>query len=84
MNIGLTVHIVQHAVEHADGSEDVKMIGVYGSRWEAEAAVDRLRLQPGFCDHQNGFHINEYVLGKGHWTEGFISWDGDSGEPPPV
>lgn len=73
MNILLTVYLVQHAHERADGSEDAKFIGVYASRGDAQAAVDRLSLQPGFCDHQDGFHIDEYPVGKDHWSEGFIS-----------
>lgn len=84
MSILLTVHVVQHAHEAADGSEDIKVIGVYRSRREAEAAVDRLRLQPGFCDHPDGFHIDEYLVGKDHWTEGFSSPDEAAGEPPTV
>lgn len=84
MRILQTVHVVQHAHELADGSEDVKLIGVYRSRREAEGAVDRLRMQPGFCDHPEGFHIDEYLLGKDHWTEGFIVRDDAAGEPPAV
>ena len=84
MRILQTVHVVQHAHQLADGSEDVKLIGVYRSRREAEGAVDRLRMQPGFCDHPEGFQIDEYLLGKDHWTEGFISGDGAAGEPPTV
>ncbi|WP_218033044.1 serine kinase [Brevifollis gellanilyticus] len=66
--------------------DDVKMIGAYLTRVDAVQAVDRLRGQPGFCDHpkivdpqsgsatdMQGFHINEYELGKDHWTEGYVA-----------
>ena len=76
-----TVYVVQHVVESADGSEDIKFIGVYESAAEAEAATARLCLQPGFRDHQEGFHIGEYILGEDHWTEGFISWEEASSDP---
>jgi len=67
-----SVFVVQHSHETAE-CEDVKMIGVYGSRSDAEAAVDRLVRQPGFREHPSGFHIDEYEIGKDHWVEGFVS-----------
>jgi hypothetical protein len=39
-------------------------------------------LQPGFCDHQDGFHIDEYLLGQDHWAEGFVPGEEASDEPP--
>jgi hypothetical protein len=70
------VYVVQHVHTAQDGEkeEDVKFIGVYRTRQDAKAAVDRLRLQPGFRDHPNGFEVTEYELNKDHWVEGFISW----------
>jgi hypothetical protein len=68
------VHVVQHLHESPDGEDDVKFIGVYTTRADACAAVDRLRLVPGFCDYPEGFEIAEYELDKDHWAEGFISW----------
>lgn len=65
-----SVFVVQHAYELWD-REDVKLIGVYGTRSEAGEAVDRARAQPGFCHWPDGFSVDEYALGKDHWTEGF-------------
>lgn len=65
-----SVFVVQHAYELWN-REDVKLIGVYGTRSEAEEAVDRARAQPGFCHWPDGFSVDEYALGKDHWTEGF-------------
>lgn len=71
----LTVYVVQHVHESDDGEqEDVKLIGVYETRANADAAVARLRLLPGFQDHPDGFHVAEYELNRDHWAEGFVSW----------
>lgn len=78
-----SVFIVQHLNVLPDGQEDVKLIGAYGSREAADAAVERLKQQPGFCDHPHlvnppnsageaGFYVDEYELNKDHWSEGFI------------
>ena len=67
-----SVFVVQHSYEVGDRDE-VKMIGVYGSRSDAEAAIVRLASRPGFREHTSGFHIDEYHIGKDHWVEGFFS-----------
>jgi hypothetical protein len=68
-----TVFIVQHSYEDGD-HEEVKFIGVYASIADAEAAVARLRDQPGFRDHRLGFNIDAYVVGQDHWQTGFVSY----------
>lgn len=70
------VYVVQHVHESQSqhGEEDVKFIGVYRTQSDADAAVVRLLLLPGFRDHPDGFEVTEYELNKDHWTEGFISW----------
>jgi hypothetical protein len=66
------VYVVQH--EHSVGdSDDVKFIGVYSSRAQAEAAVERLTSQPGFAATPDGFHIDAYALDQDHWQEGFVT-----------
>lgn len=67
------VYVLQHEYEAASGSDEVKLIGVYRSRERAEAAAERLRSQPGFVDHPDGFCIDEYALDGDNWTEGFFS-----------
>jgi homoserine kinase type II len=70
-----TVYILQHARPKDDGDEDEKLIGVYSSSAAAEAAIERLRTQPGFRDWPSEFHIDPYDLDVDHWTEGFgIPW----------
>ena len=54
-----------------DGEEDVKFIGVYSTRENAQAAIARLSQAPGFSDALAGFHIDEYQMDKDQWVEGY-------------
>jgi hypothetical protein len=79
METGLTasltaVYVVMHVHEFEDDREEVKMIGVYATAELAAEAVDRLRLQPGFCELPDGFSIDRYEIGKDHWTEGYFTY----------
>ncbi len=67
-----SVFILWHSHE-VDGDVEEKLIGVYGTHEEAEAAIGRLKEKPGFADTTSGFEIHEYVLGRDGWTEGYIS-----------
>lgn len=64
------VYILHHSYE-MEGQEQTKLIGVYTSAGEAEAAVARLKNQPGFKDRPDDFIYEAYELNKDHWTEGF-------------
>ena len=77
-----SVFLLQHCHLLESGDEDVKTIGVYTSRQQARAAVERLNAQPGFCDHPrvvdpevdddpNGFYIVEYTLDEDNWRDGY-------------
>jgi hypothetical protein len=68
-----TVYVLQHVHLSDDGAEDTKFIGVYSSRDNARAAVERLSRAPGFSDAPDGFHIDEYQLDEDQWTEGYIT-----------
>lgn len=83
-----SVFILEHLNILPSGEECVKFIGVYRTRDAAIAAVERLRLQPGFCKYPRivdndtvedarGFQIGEHELDKDHWTEGFVTMVGD-------
>jgi hypothetical protein len=63
--------MLQHVHCLEDGEEDVKLIGVYSSLENAQAAVRRLSLAPGFSEALTGFHIDEYQIDKDQWVEGF-------------
>lgn len=77
-----TVFVLQHVRSEGD-SDDVKLIGVYSSRAEAEAAVERKRKFPGFSsfprivdplkdEEKSGFYIDEMQLDHDAWSEGFV------------
>ncbi|MEM1063663.1 MAG: serine kinase [Planctomycetota bacterium] len=72
--------VVQHLHALPGGEEDVKLIGVYASRSDADAAVNRLRSRPGFSerplirkDQGDDFSVEEYSIGKDHWAEGYVT-----------
>ena len=67
-----SVFIVWH-VHTVDAEDDAKLIGVYGSRKDAEEAMRRLVVKPGFSSTPDGFHIDEYEIGVDQWTEGYIT-----------
>lgn len=67
------IFIVQHVHDFEDGTEDVKLIGVYRSRENAEKAIVRLSYQPGFRDTKDGFSIDKYELDKDQWVEGYVT-----------
>jgi hypothetical protein len=66
-----SVVLLWHVQPLADGDEDEKLIGVYRSELDARAAIERLKLKPGFAEHQEGFLCETYPLNVDHWTEGF-------------
>ena len=69
-----SVFLVQHSYERSEcGCEEVKLIGAYSTRAQAEAAIERLQAESGFAEHPDGFAIDEYELDQGHWLEGFVS-----------
>jgi hypothetical protein len=68
-----SIFVLQHAHPREDGSEDVKLIGVYSSRERADAAVARLSHQPGFSKAPDGFHVDGYCIDQDHWVEGYAT-----------
>ena len=66
----IAVFVLQHSHD-LDGCDETKFIGVYRTRETADAAIARLRAQPGFRMHPDGFSIDGYDLDMDHWTEGF-------------
>jgi hypothetical protein len=68
-----SVFVLQHVHLQEDGVEDVKLLGVYSSRENAQAAVTRLGHVPGFCHDPDGFHIDEYRVDQDQWAEGYVT-----------
>ena len=52
--------------------DDLKWVGVYSSREQVEAAVERKRGFPGFCDEPGCFFVTEYPLDTNLWPDGFL------------
>jgi hypothetical protein len=73
----MEVFLLWHVHAFDDGEEDEKLIGVYSSREEAEAAIERVKGQPGFVDAPEGFGIDPYMVNEDHWTEGYVTVTGD-------
>ncbi len=67
-----SVFVLQHVHEREDGVEDVKFLGVYSSRENAQEAVARMGRLPGFADAPDGFQIDEYRVDQDHWVEGYV------------
>jgi hypothetical protein len=68
----MRVYLLQHT-HSVEGTEDVKFIGVYSARDNAQAAIARLRSASGFSETPEGFYIDEYQLDKYQWVEGYSS-----------
>ena len=69
----MEVFLLQHIHEFDDGHEDVKFIGVFSSREAANAALDRVRKQPGFRDLPQAFDISPHTLDETSWLEGYVT-----------
>lgn len=67
------VYILWHVHEFDDEHEDAKLIGVYATEDEANAARDRVKDAPGFRDLPEGFHLDRYEVGRDGWTEGYVT-----------
>jgi hypothetical protein len=68
-----SVWLLEHVHEFEDGHESVKLIGVFRTRQEAEAARSTVSDQPGFRDLPEGFSISEAQLGRIGWLEGYVT-----------
>jgi hypothetical protein len=66
------VFLLWHTHRFPDGDEDEKLIGVYSTRENAEAAIKRVGDKKGFVDQPEGFEICPYRLDFDHWTEGYM------------
>jgi len=65
------VRLLWHIRDDDELAEDAKLIGVYSSPEMAAHAAERLKEQPGFVSHPNGFQTDEYAVDQDNWTEGF-------------
>ncbi|MCP3440473.1 hypothetical protein [Bradyrhizobium sp. CCGUVB14] len=69
---GAGAFAVFHAYEDENGDEQVKFIGIFGTKEKAQDAVDALAKMPGFVDHPLGFSIDFHLFDRVSWSEGFV------------
>ena len=60
-----TVYVLQHA------STNSKVIGIFTTEQQAQAAIEQLKDKPGFKETPNAFEITAYPLGEVNWMSGF-------------
>lgn len=65
------VYYLHHIRDKGTEDEDNKAIGTYSSYELAEAAKNRLKDKPGFIDYPDDFYIDEYIIDKDYWENGF-------------
>jgi hypothetical protein len=75
--------VLQHLHTLPGGEEDIKILGVYATKEDAESAVARFRMLPGFRDRPilrnlvnnesevDGFYISDMEVGLDYWPEGY-------------
>ncbi|WP_316175784.1 hypothetical protein [Bradyrhizobium sp. SZCCHNRI1073] len=56
-----------------ENDTDNKVIGVYSSAAEADAARKRKLQFEGFRDYPDCFVVDEYVVDRDAWSEGFVT-----------
>ena len=67
-----TVYLLWHSRDVREGPTNDKLVGVYSTRAEAEAAIARKLPFDGFRDFPDGFLIDPYELDRDAWSEGFV------------
>jgi hypothetical protein len=55
------------------GVRQEKLVGTYTSRENAERGMALVRDQPGFCDHPDGFVIEEGTIDQTNMPNGFVT-----------
>lgn len=66
------IYYLYHIRNEDTDDEDVKLIGMYSSYELAEKAQERTKYKPGFIDFPDGFYIDEYIVDKDYWVDGFV------------
>lgn len=61
--------------------KNIKVIGIYSSYKKAKKVVKKYKKKQGFNRFpEECFSIDRYELNKNHWKEGFVTYDGSTGE----
>ena len=69
-----TVYLLHHTAR-VGRDEDVKLVGVFRSKEDAERVIAQLKDKSGFRDAGGEWSCHEHEIGKFHWQEGYV---GDS------
>ena len=67
------VFLLWHVHDLGDGETDDKLIGVYSTADEAEAAKSRTLQLEGFRHAPEGFLIARKELDRDDWSEGYVT-----------
>ena len=65
------VYELHHTRDKETADENDKKIGTYDSYQLAKDTINRIKDKPGFIDYPNDFYIDEYIIDKDYWTDGF-------------
>ena len=72
----MKIYELTHEFENAlEGYDEITYISVYSTYKKAENALERLKNNPKFCDHPEGFIISPIEVDQTFWQDGFTSWD---------
>lgn len=63
--------LLGHVHEMDFDRENIKIIGIFSTKDEAENAKNALSILPGFKDYPDGFFIDEYRINEINWVDGF-------------
>ncbi|MFC4323272.1 DUF7336 domain-containing protein [Litchfieldia salsa] len=74
------VYLLQHSYEYEYKGEifdEIKIIGVFATKENAEKVIDKYNSLPGFKDHPlECFHIDKFEVDNiSSWDEGFLKWE---------
>lgn len=65
-------------VTHGQGAayfdEEIKLIGIFSTKKNAQGAVAYLKARPGFHKPGGRFFIDPYRLDEVWWNTGFATW----------
>ena len=67
-----TVHVVRHIARVGTDTEDEKLIGIFKTKEDGDAAIARLKNKSGFKDPGGEWRNVEYKLNEMEWVEGYV------------
>lgn len=72
----MQIYELSHEYEDVINNYDIQThIAVYSTLEKAQCAMERLKNDPHFVKHPEGFCIAEKKINRDGWTKGFVSID---------